>query len=52
MRASFRFELEDVVDGRVAQNEWVRCTVVGRYYREADWEEGTCAPYQVRADDV
>ena len=41
VRASFRFELEDVVDGRVAQDEWVRCTVVGRYYREADWEEGS-----------
>ena len=50
VRASFRFELEDVADCRVAQDEWVRCTVVGRYYREKDWEEGTCAPYQVRVD--
>ena len=52
VRASFRFELMDVADCRVTQDEWVRCTVVGRYYREKDWEEGTCAPYQVRVDGV
>ena len=50
VRASFRFELEAVADCRVAQDEWVRCTVMGRFYREKDWEEGTCAPYQVRVD--
>ena len=52
VRSAFRFNVEDVADCRVSEDEWVRCTVVGRMYREADWEEGKAAPYQVRVDGV
>ena len=52
IRSAFRFELEDKVDCRISQDEWVRCTVVGRFYREPDWEKERSAPYQVRVEGV
>ena len=52
VRAGFRFKPGEPAECRIAEDEWVRCTVMGTLYREPSWPEGQFAPYQVRIDDA
>lgn len=46
IQTDFRFALGEAAECRIAQDEWVRCEVVGYLYREQAWPEGQYAPYQ------